>query len=108
MNKPNRVLAWSVLIIIILLGYGYFSTDAHEQAHGVICTYFGGNVINKTVTMFGGETNCGNITGVNSLSFYESQSMVEAFGYQLQTAMLTIILLVWGIGLILCLKGERE
>jgi hypothetical protein len=108
MNKSNQVLAWSIFVILIVFGYGHFSTSAHEEAHAVICGYYGGDVINMTITMFGGETYCGNVTAANFLSYSESQSMVEAFGYQMQAAMLWLIMFVWGLGLVLCLRGEKE
>jgi hypothetical protein len=92
----------------MLLPFGYFMTDSHENAHKQICLMFYGKVAYMRVGLFDGETQCENITTAYFNSYSESQAMVEAFGYQLKALMYIIVLLIWALGFIYLYHHEFD
>lgn len=95
------VLLWSVIILCFIFLAGYEMTNAHESAHQSICKYYNGEVLNSSISFDNGFTLC----KVNATeSYWESNSIVDAFGYQLQMMFMLEIMLLYFTVLIILLK----
>jgi hypothetical protein len=111
--SSKQFLAWSLLIMILFFTYAYTEALAHEKAHSVICENYFGDALTQVwfapdIQVVHGITYCYNITQSHFDSYTESQSMVEAFGYQINTAMEAIIAFFWAIGTLYILKRDYD
>ena len=87
---------WRIIIIcaFFILSIMFISTIQHEAAHKAIDEFYGCSS-KVRVGLFGGYTlsSC-NLSDSSLLSYHESQSMVEAVGYQVTSLCVPIMLLL--------------
>lgn len=99
---------WSIFMISMMLIFGYVMVDAHEKAHEEICKIYHGNVDSVRVGLFDGEMYCSNITETHYDSYSESQSTVEAFGYQMKAFAYIFMFFVWALGMVYLYHHEFD
>jgi hypothetical protein len=110
----KQFLAWTLALLSLMLVFGFQMTDSHEKAHEVICSYYYGDTVQTKIwfafdeQIIHGETQCANITQSHFDSYTESQSMVEAFGYQLNSAVMAFLTAIWLLGTLYILKSDYE
>ena len=102
----NYKIKFILIIIIIAFGCDYIYTGVHENAHSEISRIYGCTNITMDLNYFvpSSLSNCAGETEIKTLSRYESQSNVEAIGYQLKVVMWVMVILT----LILCMVIMRD
>jgi len=108
MEKLLKIkLRWSLLFIMIFIIALTMFTQAHEAAHAAICDTFGGKVVYS-----GWDSNKLTFVTIcqapksDMLNLAESEN--EAWGYQLEAALFSVLIIIYCIGWLLVWLKQIE